>query len=133
MPNLHNVADVGVGGRFDIDFDVVNTVQKGQIPGGKLELIDRDPIPLLGVLLDKVHRQGVDNHAVVNLDNQLIFVKEPRRLFHQEHGGEGHEIPCALQCLRGVLGQEGIDGISRSKLRRGIAVVSAEGLIFAVI
>ena len=103
VTDLDGILHGGVRRGLDIQLDVINGVQQGQIAGGELELIDGDPIALLGVLLDEVHGKRMDDDAVVDLDNQLRAVKQPGRFLHQQNGGEGHKVQRTPQRLCAVL------------------------------
>ena len=128
--HLHDVADAGVVGGPEIDLDVVKTVQNGDIAGGELELIGRYLVPILGVPLHEAHGQGVDNDAVVHLDDQVRRVEELGGLLHEEVRGEGHKAHRALQGPVRILGQKVIDGVRRGKVLLTAAFAALIGPAF---
>ena len=131
--NFHRIVHIFVGNCFAVDFDIINIVHQLQIAGRKLKFIDCDLISFLRKLFDKMHRERMNNHAVVDLNHQLVFVKELRRFLHQQHGGKGHKIQRALQRLCGILHQKRINGICGGKLRAGGRVFAAERHVFPMI
>ena len=102
--HLHRVADGDLGGGLGADFDKVDVVQQGKVPGGELEVVHRHAVSLPDILLHQMHGQRVDNHRVVDLNHQVALVKQPGGLLHQQHGGEGHKVQRSLQHLGAVLG-----------------------------
>ena len=132
VTNFDGILHGGIRRSLDVQLDVINGIQQGQIAGGELELIDGDPIALLHILLNEVHGKWVDDDAVVDLDDQLRAVKQAGRLFHQQNRGEGHEIQRPAQRLGAVLCQEAVN-----RVRGGVFVlrghVAGEGLILTVV
>ena len=59
----------------------------------------------------------MNDNRVVDLNDQVVLVEETGRLFHQQHGGKGHEIQRALEHLGAVVGEKAIDGIGGGKFR----------------
>ena len=131
--DVYNILQRDHRGGLDIELDVVDGVQQCQIPGGELKFVHRHLVTILHILLHHVHSQRVDEDAVVDLDDQLILVKEPGRLLHQERDGEGHEVQRAAQQLIGILGKEIVNRIGRREIVGGGGFVSAKGLILTVV
>ena len=69
----------GVG--FTVDFNIINAVQQGQIPGRELEFVHRDLVAFFSKLVYEAHRQRVNDNAVVNLNHQLRLVEKPGVFF----------------------------------------------------
>ena len=124
---LHNIANAGVGHRLKIDFDIVKLINNGKIPGGKLEVVYRQTIAVLGVALQKPHSQGMNDNILPHLNHQVAVGKELGGLFHQQGGGKGHKVQRALEHLIGILKQQAVNGIGSGKiaapLLRGIGLV----------
>ena len=54
--DLHRIADGDLAGALAIDFDEMDIIQQGQVPGRKLELVHRHPVALPDILLHQMHR-----------------------------------------------------------------------------
>ena len=131
--NFNDIFQCELWCALKIQFDVVDAIQNPQIPRRKLKLIDRDLVSLLRVLLYHPHSQRMNDHTVIDLNDQFRLVKQPGGLFHQQSSGKRHKIQGPPKELVCVQRQEIVDGVCCGEIAGARTISPAEGLILAIV